>query len=310
MPDSSEDSRTARTLRTLETAIDEDRLPHAILLYGDTMDAVESACLGLTRKLLGMADEARQHADLHEIRPQGAARIIAVKQTRALIKEINHASSQGINKVAIAHEADRMNTAAANAFLKTLEEPPPHTTIFLLTTKPYSFLPTIKSRCQRFRVSSPPQKEDRPEWLEWLAIYRQWLGALRDPKQVRSKSCDLVLGVFGLVYRFEALLSTWTDEAWEKMRQTLPEELEDKEIIAIQSGCRKGIRNKLFVDLEFATQAFAKEQGASGAFPATAVTQAIEIIEQAAGLMEVNLKETTALEHFLLQSLRIWANRG
>ncbi len=310
MPDSFEDARTVRTLRTLETAIAKDRLPHGILLYGDDLASLEIACLQLTRNLLGMAEDTRQHPDLHEMRPRGAARIIAVEQARNLIKELNHAPSQGIHKVAVAHEADRMKTAAANALLKTLEEPSRNTTIFLLSTKPYALLETVRSRCQRFRVGSWAETERLPEWLEWLNLYRAWLESLRDPEQVRRQSSRLVLGVFGLIYRFEVLLSKLTSEAWQEERESLPAELEDKELIALESGCRKGIRTKLFVDLETETHAFAVEQGATGDFPATAISQAIGTLEHAAGLLEVNLKETAALEHFLLNSLRIWAARG
>lgn len=310
MPVSSEDSRTARTLRTLETAITEDRLPHGILLYGDDLTSLEAACLQLTRQLLGMAEDASQHPDLHEMRPRGAARIIAVEQARNLIKELNHAPSQGIRKVAVAHEADRMKTAAANALLKTLEEPSRNTTIFLLSTKPYALLDTVRSRCQRFRVGSGEQVERLPEWSAWLKSYRGWLASLRNPEQVRRESSRLVLGVFGLVYRFESLLSKWTSEAWAQAKETLPPDLDEKELIALESGCRKGIRAKLFVDLETETQAFAVELGTSEVFPASAFSQAVETLEHAAGLLELNLKETAALEHFLLNSLRIWAARG
>ena len=307
MPGFSEDSRTARALRTLETAIAEDRLPHGILLYGDDLASLENACLRLTRKLLEMGDDVFQHPDLHEMRPRGAARIIAVEQARDLIKELNHAPSQGIRKVAVAHEADRMKAAAANALLKTLEEPSKNTTIFLLSTKPYALLDTVRSRCQRFRVESGAEAERLPEWSEWLNLYRAWLKSLRSSEQVRKNSAGLVLGVFGLVYRFESLLSQWTAEAWEKAKDTLPQDLDEKETKAVQSGCRKGIRAKLFIDLETETQAFAVEQGESGNFPAVAISQAVETLESAAGLLELNVKETAALEHFLLNSLRIWA---
>ena len=309
MPASSETSHTKRSLLALETAIAEDRLPHALLLHGDDLTEIEAVCLGLTRHLLGMKENDRHHPDLHELRARGAARIIDVKQARELIKEINHAPSQGTRKVAIIHEADRMKVAAANALLKTLEEPPGDTTIFLVTTRPYSLLDTIRSRCQRFRVSFGTARERLPEWSAWLNNYRGWLSCLGDPAQVRQDTCGLVLAAFGLIYQFDVLLSKWTSEAWQSAKEDLPEELDDKELLALESGCRKGLRHQLFIDLETETHAFAVAQK-DEKLPAIAIGEAIETLEQAVGLLELNIKETVALEHFLLSSLRIWTSRN
>ncbi|MBG31076.1 MAG: DNA polymerase III subunit gamma/tau [Opitutae bacterium] len=309
MPASSETSHTKRSLLALETAIAEDRLPHALLLHGDDLTEIEEVCLGLTRHLLGMKEDDRQHPDLQELRSRGAARIIDVKQAREMIKDLNHAPSQGTHKVAIIHEADRMKVAAANALLKTLEEPPGNTTIFLITTRPYSLLDTIRSRCQRFRVSFGSARERLPEWSAWLNNYRGWLSCLGDPAQVRKDTCGLVLAVFGLIYQFDVLLSKWTSEAWQSAKEGLPDELDDKELLALESGCRKGLRHQLFIDLETETHAFAVAQK-DDKLPAIAIGQAIETLEQAVGLLELNIKETVAIEHFLLSSLRIWTSRN
>jgi DNA polymerase III delta prime subunit len=67
---------------------------------------------------------------------------------RALIRFLRLQAFQGRFKVAVVADAHRLNAAAANAFLKTLEEPPPRTIVFLLTSNPAALLPTIKSRCQ------------------------------------------------------------------------------------------------------------------------------------------------------------------
>ncbi|MFP6901312.1 MAG: DNA polymerase III subunit gamma/tau [Opitutales bacterium] len=310
MLDSSENSRTNRSLRALETALDKGRFPHAILLYGDDTTTSEQVCLGFARRILDMGEEDRLHPDLHEIRPRGAARIITVEQARELKRSINHTPSQGPRKVAIIHEADRMKKEAANALLKTLEEPPGNTTIFLVTTRPNALLDTIRSRCQRYRASDGFTGEQPPEWSDWLKDYRAWLSSLRDPEQVRKSSCGLVLGVFGLVYQFDKLLSKFTAESWKQAKENLPGKLEDKELIALESGCRKGLRNRLFIELETETHAFGIEGRDSENFSARAIFQAAETLEGAAGLMELNLKETVVLEYFLLQSLRIWTARS
>jgi len=77
---------------------------------------------------------------------------------RSLIHFLRRRAYQGAYKVAVIAEGQRLNTAAANAFLKTLEEPPPSTVIFLLTTGTEGMLPTILSRCQKIRFE--PWSED------------------------------------------------------------------------------------------------------------------------------------------------------
>ena len=71
--------------------------------------------------------------------PTGKARIITVEKTRNLLNDLYRTGHQGSKKVAIIYEVDRMRKEAANAFLKTLEEPPPGTYLVLLTTAPTLF---------------------------------------------------------------------------------------------------------------------------------------------------------------------------
>ena len=71
---------------------------------------------------------------------------------RRLIDDLQKTSNQGGHKVAIIYEAERMNKESANAFLKTLEEPPSDTILFLLTHRPYDLIDTIKSRCLTYRI--------------------------------------------------------------------------------------------------------------------------------------------------------------
>ncbi|HPF71071.1 MAG TPA: hypothetical protein PLQ13_10395 [Candidatus Krumholzibacteria bacterium] len=78
---------------------------------------------------------------------------------RSLIQFVRRRAYQSPWKVAIVADAQRMNAAAANAFLKTLEEPPPATAIMLLTTGTEGMLPTILSRCQKVRFEPWPADE-------------------------------------------------------------------------------------------------------------------------------------------------------
>lgn len=78
---------------------------------------------------------------------------------RSIIHFLRRRAFQSPFKVAVVSDGHRMNTAAANAFLKTLEEPPPETVIFLLTTGTEGMLPTILSRCQKVRFEPWPEDE-------------------------------------------------------------------------------------------------------------------------------------------------------
>ncbi len=92
----------------------------------------------------------RTEGDIHWIFPELKTRVISVDQMRdKLISEISKTSFSGGWKAGVLVGADRMNDASANAFLKTLEEPPDRTLFFLLSDAPQQLLPTIVSRCQR-----------------------------------------------------------------------------------------------------------------------------------------------------------------
>ena len=73
-----------------------------------------------------------------------------IDEIRDIREKVNFAPSQGQRKVYIIDEAHMLTDAASNAFLKTLEEPPPHVIFVLCTTESHKILPTIISRCQRF----------------------------------------------------------------------------------------------------------------------------------------------------------------
>jgi DNA polymerase-3 subunit delta' len=83
------------------------------------------------------------------VRPRMKSRRIGVEEIRNLEHTLHLAAPGGACKVGVIIEADRMNDQAANAFLKTLEEPPNNTLLLLLTANPQRLLPTILSRCVR-----------------------------------------------------------------------------------------------------------------------------------------------------------------
>jgi len=90
---------------------------------------------------------------------------ITVAQIRALPELINITSHRGGPKVIVLHPAEALNVNAANALLKSLEEPPPGTHFILVSHRPHQLLPTIKSRCRKVALPAP----DRDSAAKWLA---------------------------------------------------------------------------------------------------------------------------------------------
>jgi DNA polymerase III delta prime subunit len=81
------------------------------------------------------------------VQPESKSRRIVIDQIRELEHSIQRRPLLASSKVAIIHDADRLQPQAANAFLKTLEEPPPGSLILLLSTRPKAILETARSRC-------------------------------------------------------------------------------------------------------------------------------------------------------------------
>jgi DNA polymerase-3 subunit delta' len=95
-----------------------------------------------------------EHADVAMARPY--KHIIRVGPMRELEREANFRPFEGAARVFIVEDADYMNDQAANALLKTLEEPPATSHLILTTTNPTALLPTIRSRCQVIRFAPIP----------------------------------------------------------------------------------------------------------------------------------------------------------
>jgi DNA polymerase-3 subunit delta' len=303
-------------IAVLEQAIARQRLSHSLLLHGDDLDTLLGVANGIADRLLNTKDASasfppEQHPDCFALRPAGKMRQISADATRELIAKVQVSPAVARRKVAILHEVDRMNTAAANVFLKTLEEPPAHTTLLLLTTRPYALLPTIRSRVLHFRFPSAGTPIAADGWAPWLEDYRGWLGRLVEgvgaDKQVVA---DHVFTLYGLVARFGAVLDAATAEVWKQQKEKLPPELAEDEQVAIETGIANGLRARLFAEIEQATRAFALPRLIAGDDASRrALTAAIDKLEHNIGLLRLNLNEAAALEDFLLSSLRLWGRR-
>jgi DNA polymerase-3 subunit delta' len=124
------------------------RLAHAYLIAGPTGSGKDwLACQLAAMVLLCTPEEVASHPDAHFVQPESKSRRIVIDQIRELEQSMQRKPLLGSAKVAVIREADRLQPQAANAFLKTLEEPPPGSLILLLSSLPEAMLETILSRC-------------------------------------------------------------------------------------------------------------------------------------------------------------------
>jgi len=143
------------------------RFPHALLFAGPAgmgreLAAVETAVMLACADADGPWSEGRcsdrvragQHPDVMAILPQGAANKIKIEQIREVVQSAPSRPYEGRRRVWILDgvEVGGLVPAAANAFLKVLEEPPEHVRFLLLAANPTAVLPTIRSRCQQLSL--------------------------------------------------------------------------------------------------------------------------------------------------------------
>lgn len=289
----------------LKKALDNGRLPHAILLHGDNLEILKVICFEISEQLLN-SNNIQNHPDFFSIRPINKMRQINAESIRELIKQIQHTANQAQQKVAAIYEADRFNLTAANAFLKTLEEPPQDTTIFLLTTRPYALLDTIRSRCLNFRIPTGFDDILDSEWQIWKTNYSKWIEITEQRSRSKKDIEKQVIGIYKMIIHFEQILENLSTAQWDQNKGNRAQGLTDEEEIAEKTGMGKAIRQRLFNEIEETTYNTKIKQLSSSTI--RKLTQAIAELERVTKLIEVNFNEYTALETFLLSSLRIWAS--
>jgi DNA polymerase III subunit delta' len=124
------------------------RLAHAYLLCGPRGSGKGSVIEQISASSLGTEPGiVEKHPDFHSAGPESKSRRILIEQIRRLEHALRNKPSVGSRKIAVIREADRLQPQAANAFLKTLEEPPAGSHVFLTSSSPDALLETVLSRC-------------------------------------------------------------------------------------------------------------------------------------------------------------------
>ena len=152
----------AHVTRTLKNAVAQNRMAHAYLFVGPRGTGKTSTARILSKALncihgptvtpCGVCDNCREIAagnSLDVLEIDGASNN-GVEQVRELRDNVRYAPAKSRYKIYVIDEVHMLTSAAFNALLKTLEEPPPHVKFIFATTEPQKVLPTILSRCQRF----------------------------------------------------------------------------------------------------------------------------------------------------------------
>jgi len=152
------------------------RLAHAYLLTGPAGSGKSWLAERIAALVLECAPESvLAHPDLHTVQPESKSRRIVIDQIRDLEHSIQRKPLLASSKVAIVHDADRMLQQAANAFLKTLEEPPSGSLILLLSTVPKAILETVLSRCVETPLKQSAKQEPTTEELAVLKALEECL---------------------------------------------------------------------------------------------------------------------------------------
>ena len=329
-------------VRLLQRSLERGRLGHAYLFGGADLEELAAVARTLAKALNceqpprraanGLALEScdqclscrqiqnDQHPDVLWVRPESKSRVITIDQIRDLLQTVHLKATQARWKVAVIAAADRLNPQAANAFLKTLEEPPPASTLILLSTEPQRILETILSRCLRLTFAGESGAHRDPAFRAWLAAFSALASAPQKSLLVRYQLLSVLLNKLNELRASvtETLTQRSPLERHEEIEPKLREKWEDELSAAIEAeyrrqrsdllaglqwwfrdvwlGCLKlGGERFTFPELESQIQAVA------GRISAGQGLENLQQLEQTQRLLFSNVQEALALEVGLLK---------
>ena len=214
-----------QSIGLLQSAVTHERLAHAYLFHGEEAIGKRLTAIRLTQALncerppepdgldsCGICRSCQQiesltHPDFFVIEPdpEQATQQIKIEQVREIEHQIMYRPLIGERKICLIDDADLMTIGAANALLKTLEEPPAHSLFLVISSRPSALPATIRSRCQALRFTTPARtqveaalilkREISPADARFLAIVSEGrLGdaLTADVKDTRARQRELV----------------------------------------------------------------------------------------------------------------------
>ena len=204
-------------LEYLRRAHEQNRLGHAYLITGPPGSGKELLAADLASLVNGTPVKDVFSAKAREIfvaRPESKSRRILIEQIRNLEHTLQMRASNERRKVAIIPDADRLVTQAANAFLKTLEEPPKDSLLLLLSALPEALPETILSRCIAIPLAPNGQRKGKEEEEKLVKLLQQ---------ASRGKDWTIQFG-YGLAQEFQRLLREVREEVKRETDEALKKE--------------------------------------------------------------------------------------
>jgi DNA polymerase-3 subunit delta' len=197
-------SRTT-ALEYLQRAHEQNRLAHAYLITGPAGSGKQLLAADLASLVNGTPAKDVFSAKAREIfiaRPESKSRRIVIEQIRGLEHALQMRAVNGRRKVAIIPDADRLQPQAANAFLKTLEEPPKDSLLLLLSALPEALPETILSRCIAIPIAPSGERENKHEEEKLVQLLQQ---------TSRQQSWTIQFA-YGLAQEFQRLLRAMREQ--------------------------------------------------------------------------------------------------
>lgn len=330
-----------QSVNLLQRSLDRGRLAHAYLFSGSLPGELEAVARTVAKTLncqqppgrgaAGMPLDAcdrclscrkienESHPDVRWVRPESKTRVITIEQMREVMHVINLKPTEAVYKVEVIVAADRLNVQAANAFLKTLEEPPPRSVIILLTTEPQRILETILSRCLRLNFAGEPDFA-AGHCAAWVASFGEM--AAREQKGLLSR-----YRLLGLLLSRLTQIKAETEkrvaersrlEKYDDIDSKLRDRWEDELAAAIEAEYRRQRTDVLLAlhwwlrDIWLQTASIGREllafpnlaevsRTVAGRLSNDEATENLRVIEQLQRLLATNVQEALALEVGLLK---------
>jgi DNA polymerase-3 subunit delta' len=303
--DASSNIENIPALKVLARSRVEGRMPHAVLFTGQNSEILLKASEWLAGLFLE-TDDPLSHADCRTLRPSKKSRRIGIDSTQEVVADLRLTSTTG-RRVVIVYDVDRFASEAANCFLKTLEEPPASTLIILQTTNYYRVLPTVLSRSLRFHLGGEQSLIQDPSWNNWLKEFENFIHKLVTTKPAQNRSTEIIIPLYSLCARFEVLLELFVEEALEKAPPPPVTDDEDKKDAndAYAETIRRGIWNRMLVSMEERIRLMGRSHPTLSLQIASTVT----VLESCRVRLELTYNRISAIENFLLQTVRIFSNR-